>query len=138
METTVRELTSHKVNGLNDEIQIMVLDEPGSGGANHRYKICVPMLNPVENFPAVNSKRSRACSDINFQNGTIQSPEDINGISNEALLAVVEDRLKGFQSGQFACRENALALTHLQEAMHWLHHRTRERLQRGVEGTLQK
>jgi len=52
----------------------------------------------------------------------------VNGISNEALLAIVEDRLKGFQSGQYACRENALALTKLQEAMMWLHSRTRERI----------
>jgi hypothetical protein len=62
----------------------------------------------------------------------------VNGISNEVLLTIVEDRLKGFQSGPYACRENALALTHVQDAMHWLHHRTRERVQRGVEGTSEK
>lgn len=57
---------------------------------------------------------------------------------NEALLAVVEDRLLGFQSGENACRENALALTKLQEAMMWLHKGTRDRVARGVEGTNQK
>lgn len=133
-----RELASHKVNGLNNEIVITALDEPGSGGANHRYKVCVPMINPVEAHPALNSKLARTYTDINFQDGPIQSTEDINGITNEALLAVVEDRLKGFQSGQFACRENAIALTHIQDALHWLHHRTRERVARGVEGTLAK
>ena len=45
------------------------------------------------------------------------------------------DRLRGFQAGPFGCRENALALTKLEEAMHWLHHRTRGRMARGVEGT---
>lgn len=30
------------------------------------------------------------------------------------------------------------ALTHLEDAMHWLQHRTRERVARGVEGTNQK
>lgn len=54
---------------------------------------------------------------------------------NEALLAIVEDRLQGFQSGQYACRENALALTKLQEAMMWLQKRTRDRMARGVEGS---
>ena len=64
--------------------------------------------------------------------------EGVNGVSNEALLAIVEHRLQGFQSGDYACRENALALTQVQQAMHWLHHRTRERVARGVEGTSAK
>jgi len=54
------------------------------------------------------------------------------------LIAVVIDRLQGFQGGKFACRENALALTKLEEAVHWLHHRTAQRLARGVEGTHEK
>jgi hypothetical protein len=45
------------------------------------------------------------------------------------------DRLQSFQSGDFACRENALALTKLEEALHWLDHRTKDRQRRGVEGT---
>jgi len=52
------------------------------------------------------------------------------------ILAMLIDRIAGFQSGPFNCRENAIAVTHLQDAMHWLQHRTRERLQRGVEGQL--
>ena len=122
----MRELTSHKVNGLNDALEIIVLDEPGPGNACHKYGI--NMLTGTE-----------GCSGpiISFQNGPI-AESGVNGISNEALLAIVEDRLAGFQSGQFACRENAIALTKIQEAMHWLHHRTRERLARGVEGTNRK
>jgi len=67
-----------------------------------------------------------------------------NGISNEALLAIVEHRLQCFQSSEFACRENAVALTKLQEAialiklqeaMMWLQKRTLDRMRRGVEGT---
>jgi hypothetical protein len=119
----MRELTSHKVNGLNEHLQIQVLDEPGPGNASHSYKI-IGYGGPSD-------------CEIHFQNGPLKEA-GVNGISNESLLSVVEDRLKGFQSGEFACRENALALTHLQEAMHWLHHRTRERMQRGVEGTMQK
>ncbi len=117
-----REITSHKVNGLNDLLIVKASDEPGSGGANHEYLIGV---NEVE------------CLHIYFQNGPLKE-STANGISNEALLAIVEDRLKSFQAGPFSCRENALALTHLQESMHWLHHRTRERLSRGVEGTNNK
>lgn len=62
----------------------------------------------------------------------------MNGLTQEVLLAIVADRLRSFQVGQFACRENALALTKIEEAQHWLHSRTLARMQRGVEGTHQK
>jgi hypothetical protein len=126
----MREVSSHKVNGLNELIKIDVIDEPGSGGACHRYRLSHP--GPIG---PINPSNQPSYSEVSFQNGPI-GEVGVNGISNEALLAIVEDRLKGFQSGKFACRENALALTHLQESMHWLHHRTHERFQRGVEGAL--
>lgn len=126
------ELTSHKVNGLNDILSIKVLDKPGPGNACHNYQI-----ETNETEPAKASMLANATCRIRFQNGPIQEA-GVNGISNEALLAVVEHRLQGFQSGEYACRENALALTKLQEAMMWLHKRTRDRLARGVEGTNEK
>ena len=126
----LRELTSHKVNGLNEALQIDVLDEPGPGNACHVYGIVSTEPRKAEDPPAV------MCP-IRFQNGPIQEA-GVNGISNEALLAIVEDRLLGFQSGQYACRENAIALTKIQEAMMWLQKRTRDRMARGVEGTSEK
>lgn len=117
-----RELTSHKVNPANDVIRITAEDKPGPGGAHHDYILEVP------------TPQGRAVTLLRFQNGPINEV-GVNGVTHEALLAVVEDRLKCFQDGPFKCRENALALTHLQEAMHWLHHRTRERMARQVEGT---
>lgn len=53
-------------------------------------------------------------------------------------MAVQIDRLRSFQKGQYACRENAIALTHMEEALMWLQKRTRDRLARGVEGTSAK
>lgn len=124
----MRELTHHKLTGLNDALTIEVLDEPGPGNACQVYRIASTEGTVV----------SRAvCCDINFQNGPIQEA-GINGVSNEALLAVLIDRMQGFQSGPFACRDNAIALTHLEEALMWLQKRTRDRLARGVEGTNQK
>lgn len=120
-----REITSHKVNGLNELLKIEAQGIPTPGGANHQYHITL-QSRVMESFLL-----------MTFQVGNLNSV-DVNGISNEALLAIVIDRMEGFQKGPFACRENALALTKLQEAMHWLHHRTRERVARGVEGTLQK
>ncbi|KVR99176.1 hypothetical protein WK29_30460 [Burkholderia vietnamiensis] len=69
-----------------------------------------------------------------FQNGPI-AEAGVNGITQEVLLAIVADRLRSFQAGPYACRENALALTKIEEAQHWLQQRTIARMRRGVEGT---
>ena len=109
------------------------MDEPGPGGANREYAITFhdPKHGGAERSP-ISDKHGRNCI-ISFQDG---NPDvGINGISNEALLAIVEDRLEGFQGGRFACRETAVALTKIQEAMMWLQKRTRDRVARGVEGT---
>lgn len=121
----MRKLTSHIVNGLNEALEINVLDEPGQGGACHEYRIA---LNEPGKPPATKFW------DIDFQNGPILEA-GFNGISQEALLAIVEDRLLSFQAGPYACRENAIALTKIQEAMQWLQKRTRDRMARDVEGT---
>ena len=120
-----RMLSSHRVTGLNEKIRIEVLDNPGPGGACHSYRISLDEETCV--YSQV----------LEFQNGPIQEV-GVNGISVEALLAVVEDRLLGFQSGQFSCRENTVALTKVQEALLWLAKRTRDRVARGVEGTMEK
>ncbi|WP_428303891.1 hypothetical protein [Lacipirellula sp.] len=116
----MHEVTSHKVNGLNEAITVNAIDIPGDGNANHEYRMA------SENF----------CYELKFQKGPIGDAGP-NGLSNEVLLAIVEDRLIGFQAGKFACRENAVALTKLQEALMWLHKRTRDRVARGVEGKSQ-
>lgn len=129
----MREITSHKVNPVNDVIKITVADEPGAGGANHRYEIT------GHNFasnPSFNGERDDAGAGdvILFQNGPINE-HGVNGVTQEVLLAIIIDRLESFQKGQFACRENAIALTHLETAKLWLFKRTLDRMSRGVEGT---
>jgi len=71
---------------------------------------------------------------IKFQLGPVHEA-GLNGGTNEALLAIVADRLRSFQASPYSCRENALALTKVEEALMWLDNRTRERRARGVEGT---
>lgn len=71
---------------------------------------------------------------IQFQNGPVKEVGP-NGIQNEDLLKIVLDRMEGFNTGPYRCRENSLAITHLEEAIHWLDHRTRDREDRGVEGS---
>ena len=125
----MRTITDHKVNGLNEALVVQANDEPGSGGANHIYTIFIPDSVPTKPGVTVHTT-------LGFQNGPIASPADFNGITNEALLAVVIDRMRGFCNGPFKCRENSVALTKLEEALMWLQKRARDRMQRGVEGSL--
>lgn len=118
----MRQLTQHIVNGLNEALRITVTDEPGQGGACHRYLI---------DYITGNSIREVS---IAFQNGPIKE-KGVNGITQEALLAILIDRLEGFQSGPYACEDNASALTHLCGALECLQRRTKARVARGVEGT---
>jgi len=115
----MRTVTDHKLEGLNDGLEILVLDEPGHGGASHQYAI---------------ETSGVTLEVVRFQNGPIQE-HGINGISGEALMAIQIDRLRSFQAGPYKCRENALALTALEEALMWLQKQTRDRIARGVEGT---
>jgi hypothetical protein len=122
-----RTITDHIVSGDQAaQLEVLVLDEPGAGGANHEYSIGT-------NENGVHTQFER----IEFQNGPIKE-QGVNGITQEALLAIVIDRLRSFQAGPFSCRENAIALTHCEEALMWLQRRTVTRIKRGVEGTNQQ
>lgn len=115
----MRTLTGHQVNPANKGIIITVMDEPGSGGAHHHYR-----LSP-DDAPGTS---------LMFQNGPIKEA-GINGITHEALIAVLIDRLECFQNGPFANEYNRKALQSLRDAQDRLLDRTREREARGVEGT---
>ncbi len=58
-----------------------------------------------------------------------------NGAFVEGVIQAAIGRLEFYNSGEFRCRENSLAITHLEEALHWLDARTAKREERGVEGT---
>ena len=117
----MRSIDYHKINPTNDTLEIRVMDEPGSGGANHSYEVAPPASASCEVLH------------VDFQNGPIGEVV-VNGVTQEVLLAIVIDRLRSFQSGPFSSRENALALTKCEEALHWLQQRTLDRMRRGVEG----
>lgn len=122
----MRLLTTH----LTKNVQIHATDEPGQGGACHEYAVHILSAPGVE--PGITSGKSRF--EVSFQNGPIKE-FGVNGIPDEALYAILIDRLQGFQKGQYGCRENAIALTHLETALMWAQKRTHEREARGVEGT---
>lgn len=124
----MREIHDHKVQA-GDPLTITVTDDPGSGGAHHAY--LVTGFDTGTN-PSHEPKSKRGIH-ITFQNGTIPD-KGVNGLTNEVLLAIVADRLRCFQAGNFACKANAEALRHVEEAMHWHQQRTIDRMRRGVEG----
>ena len=96
--------------------------DPQAGNMSHDYVIAfdapAPMPGPVS---------------LHFQHGPIKEV-GVNGITNEALLAIVADRLRGAQEGPFCCRENDLALAAVEQASLWLAKRTLDRMARGVAG----
>lgn len=134
---THRQITSHRVNTANDKLVIEVLDEPGAGGACHHYRVSgfSTASNPSDPFVARHGEPA-TYGTLLFQNGPI-GEVGVNGITHEALLAIVVDRLECFQKGPFECIENSLALTSLREAIRCLHGRTKRRMEAGTEGTHQ-
>ncbi len=69
---------------------------------------------------------------IQFQNGPV-SESGVNGLTNEALLALLIHRTK-FINKKFPCRENSIAITNMEQALMWFEKRTADRIDRGVEG----
>ena len=74
---------------------------------------------------------------IRWQNGPLGRGEDRqepNGAFVETVIAAAADRIRFYQDSKYNCRENALALTKLEEALHWLNSRTQRREAEGTEG----
>jgi hypothetical protein len=75
---------------------------------------------------------------ITWQDGPLAADgvrREPNGAFVEDVIAAALGRIKFYQASPFTCRENALVITKLEEALHWLDHRTKAREARGVEGT---
>lgn len=73
--------------------------------------------------------------ELTFQAGLVDQENGPNGVFVETVLKIARDRIKAYQGTRFSCRENAIAVTKIEEAIHWLDHRTRDRIVRGVENT---
>lgn len=119
------------------QLVISVTDERGAGGAYHRYEITGfdATTNPSD-FDRDEETTEPTKLTILFQNGPINEA-GVNGVSQEALLAVILDRLRGFQNGPFPSEETAEAIEGCAKALAALQKRTLARIARGVEGTTQ-
>lgn len=131
-----RKLMDHVVTSADAQLMVSSEDEKSQGNAHHHYRISGFDLdyNMVYDDSDLPADTPRNHVDIFFQHGPV-TDSGVNGITQEVLLTIVLDRLRNFQAGPFSCKANACAITHIEEALHWLQQRTIERTRRGVEGT---
>ena len=108
----------HDGHGLNESI-VITSDEPDQSGAAHTYDAWIGNTRVVA---------------VQFQKGPRNVEGSISGATEASLLAVLIDRLRGFQAGPYSCRENAIQLTKLEEVLHWTKARADARAKRGVLG----
>ena len=106
----------------NAPTNVAALDErdPKAGNAHHTYGIQYGGPKDV-------------CR-IQFQHGPRGVEGSTPGVFDDDLLAIIKDRLTGFQSGPFACVENADALAAVQAARERLGLRVARRIAQGVLG----
>lgn len=115
--------TIQKRGNLNEVFQI---DDPGAGGACHAY-----LITRADDEEAY-------VQSIMFQHGPRNDDTSDHGVLDCDLLEIVRDRLKSFQAGPMATRENACALHHIEEALMWMAKRVEDRIERQVLGTMEK
>ena len=104
-------------------------DEPGAGGACHKYIVRQDKFCPHEEV---------VVAEIRFQHGPRGVEDSTSGVLDNDLLEIVRDRLQAFQQGDYATRENEQALIHVEEALMWMNKRVEDRAERNVLGTYKK
>ena len=109
--------------------EIFVEDMAGPGNGRHHYQVFKKGASDTVASPLL---------DIQFQCGARNEEGSISGVLDQDLLEIVRNRLQCFQKGEYATRENACALTHIEEALMWMAKRSNDRAERGVLGTMQK
>lgn len=76
--------------------------------------------------------------EIEWQNGPLGRNEhrrEPNGAFVETVIAAAKQRIEFYETTEFKCHANQVALGHLEMALRALNERTKDREERGVEGT---
>lgn len=100
------------------------------GGMQMDYKKFEELVRPF-NFIYVRDDVNSLSFTI--QNGAIKE-NGVNGCQVTDVIEVAKMIIEGLNS-KFPCRENAITITKLDEALMWQDKRTADRIGRGVEGT---
>jgi len=75
---------------------------------------------------------------IQWQHGPLKVggvQRDPNGAFVETVLHIAKNRLDFYQGSKFNCADNQEAIDHILKAIEALNRRTKNRTERGVEGT---
>ena len=111
----------------------------GNTGAHHLYQVCKHNTGRIsEEDGTFRTRPENMVLTVQMQYGGRNAAGSISGAVDADLLEIVRDRLRDFQAGPYSCRENACALTHIEEALMWLNRRVEDRITRGVLGTEQE
>jgi hypothetical protein len=118
-----RQLHGHQVNAVNQGITILSSDELSAGGAPKYHSFLIRRRGAIEPQVVV----------IPWHEG---DPAEVGttGLTFEATLEALIDRLQHLQHGPFPCKHNEMAMRHLIEARRCMNDRTAERIERGVDG----
>lgn len=116
--------TINKRNKLNTVVPV---GDKGNGNSHHEYQVI---------FGDIATGKEGVV--LQFQDGGRGLEGSVDGLTIEDLLEICRHRLQSFQTSEYACRENAIALTSIEQALLWLNYRAEDRVERGVFGTITK
>ena len=89
-------------------------------------------FDKLRNDYPINITDSMNCISFKIQNGPIKE-NGINGCQVDTIIAAAKLIIEGLNK-KIACRENAMVITKLDEALMWSKKRKEDREKRGVEG----
>lgn len=99
-----------------------------SGAMDHHW-----FEKDIRPFNFVYVRHDKNSLSFTLQNGPVKE-NGINGCQVDTIIETAKIMLEGLNK-KFPCRENAVAITKLDEALMWLEKRTKDRIERNVEGT---
>lgn len=100
-------------------------DELGPGAGFHDYVI-------------VRADTQEIVLEVPFQKGPRKADFSRQGVLDCDLMEIVRDRLKAFQDGPMASRENEKALEYIEKALEQMNKRVEDRIKRNVLGTMKE
>lgn len=112
-------------------VKSISVEEDADYGGAHKYKF-IDSLGHQEG-KAVYADSSQEIQFVQKNLDGTMTP----GLQSEQLLICLIDRHKKLND-KFPSREGSLAITKMEEALHWLQARVEERVNRGVMGDLKK
>ena len=121
--------THHDGHGFNESIRVSARDIHNN--VPYEYVMLIPLGATGAGIPMYTER-----GNIRYQRGPVGAAGSQDGVTELAVLAVVEDRLSCHQEGPFACEENKVALQHIRAAMKLMRNRADRRADQGTLNTL--